>query len=287
MKSKGIGTSFGTFGEILQGELTSGRRFLVTLPISRFTYCSYSSTSKNLSVYPQEKYKTKQFVKLLLKHLNLPVKGKLILESNIPVGKGLASSSADLVASARAISDFYGVNIPIHIIEDIMSQIEPSDGVIYDGIVSYFYIEVKLHKKLGNTPHMVILGIDEGGEVDTQQFNLKPKKFSDNERVRYEQLLLQLEVAISTNNLTLVGKIATESTLLNQKFLKKNFLKKVIEVNNNIGGLGVVTTHSGTYIGILLDGCREDINLKIEEGMKLLSLYRNVYIYKTYSSLDL
>lgn len=289
MEKKGFGSSFGTFGEILQGELINREKFLVTLPIDRFAHCTYSITpsDEKLEVEPKGKAKTKKFVMLLLEHLKLPVRGTFRIESDIPIGKGLASSSADLVASARAICDYYQIVIPTPIIEEIMFQVEPSDGVIHDGVVSYFYIDVKLHKKFGNPPPMVILSIDEGGEVDTQKFNLNPKEFLPHEKMRYGQLLAYLETAIVNNDLVSIGKIATESALLNQRFLKKKLLNRIIQVNNCINGLGVITTHSGTCLGILLDKNSEDLQWQIQKGMRILSLFgKDVAVYNAYSHLE-
>src|SRR4029079_11819053 len=101
----------------------------------------------------------------------------LELESNIPIGKGLASSSADLVATARAIDDCFKLGMSEEILKMFLRQIEPTDGVMYPGVVSFYHRQVQLREFLGQLPGLTIVSIDEGGEVDTVEFNKIPKPF--------------------------------------------------------------------------------------------------------------
>src|SRR6266704_6865331 len=92
----GTGMAFGTFGELLQGRLSEEHGdFLVTLPISRYSYAIFVAdpTCQDVTVFPPEKQKSKMLACLLLEHSALPYGGRLILQSELPVGKGLASSS--------------------------------------------------------------------------------------------------------------------------------------------------------------------------------------------------
>lgn len=281
IQKKGIGQSFGTFGEILQGELPNGKRFLVTLPIDRYSTCSFFPGAHKLTVVPSKKIKAQKFLSILLKNLNLPMTGTYHLQSNIPIGKGLASSSADLVAISRAISDYYNIEIPNTLTEDVLARVEPTDGVIHDGIVSYYYLEAKLHKKLGDVPPMTILGVDEGGQVDTQAYNLLKKKYTESEHEYFQKLLSDLDLAIRGGNLNLMGKIATKSAEINQKFLRKRYFDQFLEVSEHLDALGVVTTHSGTYLGILLDENSPEIDTQIKEGTNILrTLSKKVDIFK-------
>src|SRR3989338_11271689 len=93
----GIGKAFGTFGELLQGVLPSNRNFLVTFPVNMYSRAKFSFLNEDSFVVESEhKKKAAQIVKNILTKYKLPLAGKLVLNSEIPEGKGMASSSADL-----------------------------------------------------------------------------------------------------------------------------------------------------------------------------------------------
>ena len=253
----GRGSSFGTFGELLQGVIEKNdvsSDFLVTFPISRFSHATFIANSNNhdLIVYPSHKEKAKRFAAYILQYYNLPLGGNLMIESDIPVGKGLASSSADLVAVARSIGACYELQIPVSLIESFMKQIEPSDGVMYQGTVSYFHREGRLYEFLGQLPPMTVISIDEGGDVDTIEFNKISKPFTVQDQLEYRELLTKISKSIREKDVKGIGDVTTRSAILNQKLKPKKFLEEVIHIQKEIDAAGVAVTHSGTCLGILL-----------------------------------
>ncbi len=250
----GTGMSFGTFGELLQGVLPDGSDFLVTLPIDRYSYAYFFSDwgSQTLRVFPPSKRKSRDLAADLLERLDLPPGGVLRIESEIPEGKGLASSSADLVASARAIESWFGLEIPTDLLCRAMFDIEPSDGVMFDGTVAFYHRRVELRDFLGPLPPLTIVAVDEGGSVDTLAFNRIPKPFGASDRRQYAALLDAAARAIRERDLSAIGQVATQSALMNQKLRPKATLARMIAISEAVGGLGVAVAHSGTYVGILL-----------------------------------
>ncbi|MEK8145380.1 hypothetical protein NKH18_40240 [Streptomyces sp. M10(2022)] len=161
----GVSTAFGTFGELLQGVLPGpDGDFLVTLPIARWTVATFRTEpeSTTVRVVPDHKRKAARLVSMITEELPLPMGGFLTLDSALPEGKGLASSSADLVATARAAGNALGIPMPPRRIESYLSRIEPTDGVLYDSIVAYDHRRVRLRQALGSLPPMTVVGIDEG-----------------------------------------------------------------------------------------------------------------------------
>ncbi len=268
----GIGRSHGTFGEILQGVLPCNKDFLVTLPIQQFSESKFISKpdKSELKVYPPKSHKSYLLATKILSFFNLPIGGTLTITSDIKQGKGLASSSADMVATAKAIENCFGLRIPVGLLENFMREIEPSDGIMHPGVVAYYQKEVKIRNYLGECPPLTILGLDEMGEIDTISFNQQEKPFNYKDKLKYQELLNQAIVAFKTNDYKLLGNVATESTLLNQKLLKKKTLPDMLSICRQINGLGIVTAHSGTYIGILISNNDPNYNLKIESGMDML-----------------
>lgn len=252
----GIGWCFGTFGELLQGVLPGqGREFLVTLPISRRSTARFTvlSGSREVCVYPSHKEKSRRLAENLVRGFGLDSGGSLSVQSKLPVGKGCASSSADMVATARAIQSAFGVSISRAALARLMSSIEPSDGVMYQGVVSFYHREGVLRKSLGYPRPLVIAGIDEGGQVDTVGSNEWSKPFGRARRAEYENLLLGLERAVARGDLRSLGEISTRSAILNQDILPKTYLDLLLDMRRRYEALGVVVAHSGTHLGLLLD----------------------------------
>lgn len=250
----GKGRAFGTFGELLQGVGVDGQDFLVTLPITRFSTATFVSVPSLpcLTVSPSKKQKSRRLARLMLQHYGLPMGGILELESDIPLGKGMASSSADLVATARAIDNCFGVCTSPEQLQSFMRQIEPTDGVMYEGCVSFYHREVALSEYLGHLPDLTIVSIDEGGEVDTIEFNKSTKHFTQEEKQEYDLLRQKIAHAIRSQDIQMIGQIATRSAILNQKHSKKHYLEYMLAICQDLEGLGVVVAHSGTCLGILL-----------------------------------
>ena len=249
----GIGRCFGTFGELLQGALPDGERaFLVTLPVARYSTARFTASSEHeeIHVYPPTKVKSKRLAEALMRTLDPSSGGLLDIRSDLPPGKGYASSSADMVATAQAIQSALGTSVSRAALARLMSGIEPSDGVMYPGIVSFYHREGVLRRFLGPLPPLTIVGLDEGGQVDTVEFNQRPGP-TPARRVEYEDLLVGMERAVACGDLRSVGEISTRSAILNQEILPKAHLDLLLQMRREYGALGVAVAHSGTQLGLL------------------------------------
>ena len=252
----GIGRCFGTFGELLQGVLPGQEReFLVTLPIARYSTARFTALpgSREICVYPSHKEKSRRLAEKLMHIFGLDSGGFLSVQSDLPAGKGCASSSADMVATALAIRSAFGISISRASLAQVMSSIEPSDGVMYRGIVSFYHRKGVLRKVLGYLPSLTIVGLDEGGQVDTVEFNRRYKPFGPARQTEYENLLLGIERAVARGDLRSLGEISTRSAILHQDILPKTHLDLLLDMRRRYGALGVVIAHSGTHLGLLLD----------------------------------
>ncbi|MBX7266330.1 kinase [Micromonospora sp. Llam7] len=249
----GVSSAFGTFGELLQGVLPDQVDFLVTMPIARWATATFELiASGGVSVTPAHKVKAARLTAAMLATFAPGAGGQLVLDSTIPEGKGLASSSADLVATARAVANALGVHLPDSGIEDFLREIEPTDGVMYPEVVAFEHRAVRLRARLGMLPPLTVVGIDEGGTVDTVAFNRIPKPFPAQTRAEYASLLEILTTAIAVGDLATVGRVATRSAELNQQLRPKRCLTAMLDICAEAGGVGVVVAHSGTAIGLLL-----------------------------------
>lgn len=269
----GHGRCRGSFGELLQGALPGeDLDFLVTLPIRRWSRATFRASwdRHDVCVMPARKTKAREAARRTLALCGLPPGGQLTVTSELPEGKGLASSTADMVAAVRAVCAAHGWAARPLVIERLLRGIEPSDGVMYGGVVAYHHRQVRLRSRLGPLPALAILAVDEGGAVDTLAFNRLPPRFAADDKEEYAHLLSRLERALPTGDLVEVGRITTRSAQLHQRRLPKRRLEDVLAVSAEIGGLGVGVTHSGTCLGILLDRADGQHRRRVERGRRLL-----------------
>lgn len=247
------GTAFGSFGELLQGVLPDDDDFLVTFPIDRGSRVRFRlDPGGELRVFPSHKWKAGTLARMLMDESGWDGGGTLIVDSELPVGKGLASSSADLVATARALGEVLGLDASPPAIEDWLRTIEPTDGVMYPGVVAFDHRRVRLRAFLGTLPPVTVVAVDEGGRVDTVAFNASRRPFAESAKREYARLLDQLSAAVAQADLPTVGAVATKSTMLNQGLLPKRHLDAMLSICEQNEALGVICAHSGTVLGVML-----------------------------------
>lgn len=282
----GTGRCFGTFGELLQGAIADRQQeFLVTLPISRYSTARFTVLpgSREIRVFPSHKVKSRRLAEELVDILGGDSGGSLSVQSELPVGKGCASSSADMVATARAIQSALGSSVSRASLARVMSGIEPSDGVMYPGIVSFYHREGVLRRFLGRLPSLTIVGFDEGGQVDTVEFNKRSKPFGRPRQTEYENMLIGIERAVARGDLRSLGRISTRSAVLNQEILPKTHLDLLLDMRQRYGALGVVVAHSGTHLGLLLGSDSSSRFQNLPAIVTELAQYRfDVYVHRTH-----
>ncbi len=240
----------GSCGEFIQGYM-DGESFMITCPIDRYSVAE-AKEGKLISRLPQkaESARRRTLAKLGMSNRLIDVR----LSSEIPLGKGMASSTADISAVCQAAALACGKRLTPEEIAEIAISIEPSDATFYDGIVQFNYRKGHLIKKLGEAPAMQILIFDCGGEVDTLLYNSRKDLVAlqkDNEPIIREAVSLFLQ-GMQEKNPALLGKAATMSAFANQRLLYKSALEPLYETAVQMGALGITAAHSGTVLGVII-----------------------------------
>ena len=241
----------GSCGEFIQG-YAWGHSFMVTCPIDLYSYAEgRQRTMEEMRQGEAEKLpeKSEKARAKTMKYLggeNGTVNIRLTTE--IPVGKGMASSSADISAVCQASAMALGKHLSSEEIGRIAVSIEPSDAVFYRGIVQYDYRKGMLIRRLGECPDRGIvqydyrkgmlirrlgecpgaklLVFDCGGSIDTLAFNSRKdlvalQQANEKEIRRAVDLFAE---GIGRRDIQLIGRAATISAFANQKILYKENL---------------------------------------------------------------
>ena len=268
MEFTGQGICNGSFGEILQGVLPGNRKFLVNLKVRdasrvrmHLTPSAYSNEKEAQFAESYRRFsKSYKVVRNILVDIGRHDDCYLEIESEIPVGKGCSSSTADMVASIGALTSSLSLALKPDYIGRMLTEIEPNDGLHHPGTAAYHHTTGELIARFDYVPPLRIVGIDLGGTIDTVEFNRAPFSWTEGEMERYAALLETARQALAEEDVESLCQIATESTMLWQKVNPKRQLGSVIKFARETGGLGIANTHSGTYLGILFRDGSADLH---------------------------
>jgi uncharacterized protein involved in propanediol utilization len=277
----GTATVHGTFGELLQGyrELAGGvyQHFLFTLPVAEL----YSTSTVSLTpgrplhrIHPPDR--TRALTAATKLATALEIRGTQItvqIDSNIPVGKGCASSTADIMSCTAALLNAVHPNVPhpvVHALGSLVGkEIEWGDYVHSESIAICLQRTHTLVQKYVTDMRWRIVGIDEGGVVDTAAFHRKQRESRKLARY-YESLVAQLDAALRASDHTTAAQISTESALLSQKALPKRYFTLMQLVAKSTGALGIAVAHSGTVVGLIFSEHQGDVDLRIRDAEERL-----------------
>ncbi|KIL79080.1 hypothetical protein [Bacillus badius] len=248
--NKGMGSSVGTFGELAQGE-RDGQPFLFTLPVPIKSRAVFVPDGlQGVRSHQSHKKKAVQAAELALERLRKNTGGMLYLSSQIPVGKGMASSSADMTAAVRAVAASFGTSLPGTDIAKIAAAIEPTDGVMYEGINAINQQTGELLHAYPDVPELFLLGYDSGGRLNTQRYYRMKRSYSPAEKAAMKQLFDELHQGLLSGDQAAILSAATKSAALNDRLLSKPFFDLFANLAVTFG-CGVIAGHSGTVIGLL------------------------------------
>jgi uncharacterized protein involved in propanediol utilization len=268
----GVGYAQAHHGELLQGVFAdeSGRlrRALVTLPQpergSRAVF--YPSHHHWGVVGTPELTKVRRAALLALREFSSrPASakgGQIEITSDVPRGIGMGSSTSDVTATIRAVADYYGVSLSREEVGRLAVLAEcASDSIMIDDrVVLFAHRDGEVLETLGHRlPPMIVVGCDTdpGGHVDTLSF--APADYDDREVGSFQVLRAALRRAVATEDVGLLGRVATASARINQRFLPKAPLEDLLSLCRAHDGCGIQVAHSGTVAGLIFDARRPGV----------------------------
>lgn len=259
----GTGSAIGHHGEIIQGVFERDRRSLVrglvSLPCSALTSTATfrASEGNEIAVSPAWKTKARDAVKAFLVRRELSTTGgSLHIESNISVGFGLGSSTADVIASIRAVAKCHGVCLaPAEIARMAVEAEQACDSTMFDGsAVLFAQREGHVIERLaGELPAIDIISVNVAPDMPVDTLAYPPARYSTTEIEQFRCLRGFLRAAIRSGSVSLLGKVATASAIINQRHLPQRHFVEVKAVAEKNDAVGIQVAHSGTVIGLMFD----------------------------------
>ena len=270
----------GSCGEFVQG-MVDNDEYLSSYTIDMYSTAIVEERLKNIQRGPN---KSRKAVEAVFNRFNIPVNESknisLNIKSEIPVGKGMASSTADIGATIVATLGLLKQSLSSEEISKLASTIEPTDSIYIEKNSIFNPLNGDVIKYLGNIKNSRVVILEPKKTLNTMKIrslpNYKEIKIQNKEIIKNAFQLL--EEGIQNNDLYSIGKACTLSSLANENIDKKEGLKEIIEISQNYGAYGVNIAHSGTVVGILIDKCMNDTRLiELLKQANLDTVYNKIY----------
>ena len=251
-------------GELFQGAVRRDgvvTPCLVSLPRhDRIAVCRLELfEARALEVVPSWKSKALRSARLVLERFGRrDAAGRLTLVSQVEPGLGLGSSTADVVAAARAAAALVGAELSTTEMAAIAVEAELAvDPLMFDLFALLFAQRSgEILEDWGHWyPDFAVVGVNlaaPGIRVDT--LALPPLSYSEAELDEFETLVAMLREGFRERDPVTIAQVATRSAELNQAHLPLPGFDTVRHLAEDAGALGVQISHSGVVGGILLDG---------------------------------
>lgn len=246
----------GSAGEVWQGpvhrdESFSSRIGLVTLPINRYSTASLDSSGldnrETLTV------KRLRAVELFCSRTGLPLpKGEWRFQSDLLPSRGMASSTADIVAALRCVADRYQYHLRPELIASILSDIERSDPVFLDTWALYLSGAQQTHRLFGSGLNLTVcFGFDKGNVHTREHPEERMLEYYESHSAEYGRSLKRVVTALEASDSTAMAAESTVSASLAQGYLPSALVADLIQDLDDLGATGVCRAHTGTLAGLL------------------------------------
>ncbi|MDO4919594.1 hypothetical protein [Kocuria sp.] len=263
----GRGRCIAHHGELVQGSFPCGAGSapgLVTVPLPQLGACAQFQPSARPGVRAGHGLgKARRAAQLTLRlcrerQVPCPPGGRLRIESGIPPGWGMGSSTADVVATIRAVGDCCGLRLSRREVSELARRAETASDPLAYGCVPLLFAHrhgrvIRHWPRAFPRVHVVGCRVP-GGPVET--LDVGGGQYSPRERRECLRILQRVDRAVSEQDAALLGEAATRSALLNQSRLPKPALPTLLAVCRETGGVGVQVAHSGTVCAVLVDARR-------------------------------
>ncbi|AJA47373.1 L-threonine kinase [Clostridium pasteurianum DSM 525 = ATCC 6013] len=270
----------GSAGEIVQGNV-QGIDVLTSCPINLYTKVKVFENSNINNYYRNSK--TYKFMFNILKRWGYESFGstlKIYINSYIPIGKGFASSTADLCALYNALTKLFRRNFDEKELMDECLKIEPTDSIIFDKMTLFDYKNGAFNKTIGEYLEFHLLIFEGKTRINTVEFNRR--KLPEHKDI--SDLIPHLIDGVRSKNLRKLAWCATESIIRNQHRLKYDFLEDILSIMDKVEGIGILGAHSGNFLGIILEDV-EKFNYYKYKNYSCLKNY-STYLLRTIKGID-
>ncbi|WP_242424496.1 hypothetical protein [Streptomyces sp. Root55] len=248
------GVCHGTLGELYQGPLRAAAApdiALVSFPVDRHSWVHFTpgTDPPDPSVLA---VKSATAARLFLDHygLTLPT-GLWSTHSDLRVGVGMASSTADIVATLRCLFQLFALPYDQQVVLAVLAEIERADSVFLDEFALHLSGRHRVVRRLGTGFGFHTAFVTEPGTVDTEAVSASLLEHYRRRGEEYERCLTALLKGFDSSDPAAVARAATVSATLSQEVLPKATFHSMLTHRERFGADGIFVAHTGCLIGYL------------------------------------
>ncbi|MGM9925659.1 MAG: propanediol utilization protein [Bacillus sp. (in: firmicutes)] len=242
-------------GELLQGWIAGGEK-LISYPIDWYSEVTLEA-GRACGHHPRHRKAWRAFYQTC-RHYRIPAGEippvSLTVRSTIPIAKGMASSTADIAATAAATAHLLGFELTGGDLARICLSLEATDSTIFPTLTLFDHLRGKAMEQSGWAPSFHVLVLEPLSMLVTEEFRRQGRQALQRKQAPLlEEAYAYYRQALAERSLRKLGEAATISAMANQEILPKpcfSAFRKLVETGEV---WGVNVAHSGTVVGIMYD----------------------------------
>ncbi len=270
-------------GELLQGWIDGGEK-LISYGIDCYTIVTLKEGPRGRNRGSSKAYRMLERVFEYYGYPRGESRGLSVeIASGIPVGKGMASSTADLAATALAVATMLGKHPTEKEIARLCIEIEPTDSTVFSSLTLFDHLHGRLIKHYGPPPRGRVLLLEGKGMINTLSFRKTNREgLLKKNRKLLKEAMAAFEAGMARGDIKKLGRGASISAFANQALLFKEGLEDLYREAMENGAAGINVAHSGTVVGIIYSG--NEFDKERFQGRIMMKPYmRNYVSIKDYS----
>ncbi len=255
-------------GELLQGWLLGSEK-LICCPIDWYSTVSVEDGPPD----PFERPMMREALRRVLARCGLPDEShrglRIQFDSSIPVAKGMASSTADIAATAMATARHLGQNLDEPDLARLCVAMEPTDSTIFRDLTLFDHNRGDIIAQHPWSPDLSLLILESPTQLITADYHRRDRQAA---LLSGAAILAQawrlFEAAMLRQDLHCLGQATTLSALASQSLLPKPGFAALLDLLVSEDLLGINVAHSGTVVGLLLAPNQDEERLlsRIRQG---------------------
>lgn len=282
----GYGSCPGTCGELVQGYIGKNE-YISSYCIDLYSRATVSEKKSSKKFSRTRKSKSIEASSLVFEYFGLNKNQvdnlHISIKSNIPIGKGMASSTADIGACIMATLDYLDKDMKPDEISRLVAKIEATDSIFYPEVCIFDPIKGEKRESLGYLPYKRILILEPENRINTMKMRGHKEYYKllrENKSITKKSFEM-IRDGIKKQDKNLLRKACENSAIANENIKKTPYLRELIKISRECECGFLNISHTGTVIGIALDE-NTDVERLIHEikNSEISSVYKKQYIRK-------